>query len=146
MPRLTLTPSQGNPIVAVLLVTLYEFKFKKEIELSAMPASDFSVDEISLSFSNKEAALECFNQISHYGAYQSAENPAVIVIRPAYNIVDNAIQAFYQAVGSHRNNLVSVDRLVLGFPSEEKMNELIQDIKYYIEKRFGSDALCMNAE
>jgi hypothetical protein len=126
-------PKNGNPIIAVVLVTLSTFK------TSALIASFRS---ISLSFGSEEAAKKFFEEIRNMGCTNSKLESKNVVVNPDFSGSQNAAGAIYHAVNSYKDRLTSVNKFEINPFSEEDKN-LLKDIQHYMKQHFGSEALTM---
>jgi hypothetical protein len=122
-------PRNGNPIIAMILVTLSIFK------TSDLVASFHS---ISLSFASEEAAKKFVEDIKFLG--QSRIELNNVVFFPGYSGSQHAAKAIYHAVNSYKDRLTSVNKFEINPFSEEDKN-LLKNIQQYIKEHFGSDAM-----
>ncbi|MEH1807872.1 hypothetical protein [Nostoc sp.] len=125
-------PRNGNPIIAMVLVTLSTFK------TSALLASFRS---ISLSFASEEAAKKFVEDVRVSGESRIELNN--VVFFPGFSGSQHAARAVYHAVNSYKDRLTSVNKFEINAFSEEDKN-LLKDIKQYIKEHFGSDAITVN--
>ncbi|MEH1814065.1 MAG: hypothetical protein V7K26_15750 [Nostoc sp.] len=124
-------PRNGNPIIAMVLVTLSTFK------TSALIASFRS---ISLSFDSEGAAKKFFEDVRNMGCTNSSFESNNVVVIPDFGGSQYAARAVYHAVNSYKDRLNSVNKFEISSFSEEE-NKLLKDIKQYIKEHFGSDAM-----
>lgn len=126
-------PTNGNPIIALTVVTLSTF------QTSALIASSFR--GISLSFSSEEAAKKFFDEVTPMGGQQSRLDPNnVVVFIPDYGGGLHVVRAVYHAVNSFKDSLISVNEIQINAFAEES-NTLVKDIEEYLNIYFGSDAI-----
>ncbi|BAZ71101.1 hypothetical protein NIES4106_58980 (plasmid) [Fischerella sp. NIES-4106] len=130
--QMIIRPKNGNPIIAVVLVTLSTFK------TSALLASFRSV---SLSFASEEAAKKFVKDVEFMGQSRIESNN--VVFSPGFGGSVHAARAVYHAVNSYKDRLKSVNKFEINAFSEEEKN-LLKDIKQYIKEHFGSDAITVN--
>ncbi|MEH2420760.1 MAG: hypothetical protein V7K48_07375 [Nostoc sp.] len=123
--------ANGNPIIAMVLMSLSTFKS------SALIAS---FQRISLSFSSEEAAKKFFEDVKSQGCVYSKLESNNIVVVPDYSGSNNAARAVYHAVNSYKDCLISVNEFEIS-PIFEETDNLLKDIEQYIKKHFGSDAM-----
>ena len=123
--------ANGNPIIAVVLMSLSTFKS------SALVAS---FQSISLSFSSEEAAKKFVEDVKSQGCLYSRFESNNVVFIPDFSGSKNAARAVYHAVNSYKDSLVSVNEFAISPISEEEDN-LLKDIEQYIKEHFGSDAM-----
>ncbi|MEH2072475.1 MAG: hypothetical protein V7K47_30720 [Nostoc sp.] len=124
-------PRNGNPIIAMVLVTLSTFK------TSALIASFRS---ISLSFGSEGAAKKFFEDVRNMGCTNSNLESKNVVVIPDFGSSQNAAGAIYHAVNSYKERLTSVNKFEINPFSEEDKN-LLKNIQQYIKEHFGSDAM-----
>ncbi|MEH2074538.1 MAG: hypothetical protein V7K57_09115 [Nostoc sp.] len=124
----------GNPIIAMVLVTLSTFK------TSALLASFRS---ISLSFGSEGAAKKFFEDVKNMGCTNSSFESNNVVVVPDFGGSQNAAEAVYHAVNSYKDRLTSVNKFEI-FSFSEEDNNLLKNIQQYIKEHFGSDAMTVN--
>lgn len=122
--------ANGNPIIAVVLMSLSSFKS------SALIAS---FQSISLSFSSEEAAKKFVEDVKSQGCLYSKFESNNVVVVPDFGGSENAARAVYRAVTSYKDSLISVNEFEISPISEE--DSLLKDIEQYIKEHFGSDAM-----
>jgi hypothetical protein len=123
--------ANGNPIIAMVIMTLSTFK------TSALIAS---FESISLSFSSEEAAKKFFEDVRTLGCLYSKLELKNVVVIPDFAGNENAGRAIYHAVNSYKDNLISINEFEIS-PMSEEENNLLKDIEQYIKEHFGSDAI-----
>ncbi|MEH2126879.1 hypothetical protein [Nostoc sp.] len=123
--------ANGNPIIAVVLMSLSTFKG------SALVAS---FERISLSFGSEEAAKKFVEDVRSLGCNQSHLELNNVVVVPDYAGSQNAAKAVYHAVNSYKDHLISVNKFEI-YPFSEEGDNLLNEIEQYIKEYFGSDAI-----
>lgn len=123
--------ANGNPIIAVVLMSLSTFK------ISALVAS---FQSILLSFSSEEAAKKFFEEVKSLGCLYSRLESNNVVVIPDFSGSKNAARALYHAVNSYKDRLVYVNEFEIS-PISEEGDNLLKDIEPYIKEYFGSDAM-----
>ncbi|MDZ7961264.1 MAG: hypothetical protein RMY34_25850 [Aulosira sp. DedQUE10] len=129
--QMIIHPRNGNPKIAMVLVTLSTFK------TSALLASFRS---ISLSFGSEGAAKKFFEDVRNMGCTNSSFESNNVVVIPDFGNSQYAARSVYHAVNSYKDRLNSVNKFEISSFSEEE-NKLLKDIKQYIKEHFGSDAM-----
>lgn len=125
-------PTNGNPIIALVVVTVSTFKD------SAFLAAFRS---ISLSFSSETAAQKFLEEARYMGGQQSRLDPNnVVVFVPDFGGGLHAVKVVYHAVNSYKDSLTSVDKIEIPAPSEEG-KKLLKDIEEYMQRYLGWDAI-----
>lgn len=125
-------PTNGNPIIALVVVSVSTFKD------SAFLAAFRS---ISLSFSSEAAAKNFFEEARYMGGQQSRLEPNnVVVFIPDFGGGLHAVKVVYHAVNSYKDSLTSVDKIEISAPSEEGKN-LLKDLEEYVQRYLGWDAI-----
>ena len=127
--------ANGNPVIAMVLMSLSTFK------TSALVASFRS---ISLSFSSEEAAKKFVEEAKSLGCVYSELESTNVVVIPDFGGSQNAARGVYHAVNSYKDYLVSINKFEIS-PSYEEENNLLKDIEQYINEYFGSDAVTIAA-
>ncbi|MBD2065976.1 hypothetical protein H6F93_00210 [Leptolyngbya sp. FACHB-671] len=128
---MTIYVANGNPIIAMVLMSLSTFKG------SALVAS---FQSISLSFGSEEAAKNFVEDVRSLGCHRSGLELNNVVVIPDYAGNENAARAVYHAVNSYKNHLISVNKFEI-YPFHEEGDKLLKDIEQYIKEHFGSDAM-----
>lgn len=125
--------ADGNPIIAIILMTLSTFK------TTALTASFYS---ILLSFSSEEVAKKFVEDVSNLGCNQSSFESNNVAVNPDYGGAEHAARAVYHAVNCYKEKLLSVNKFQMSYMGEED-NNLLKDIELHIKYYFGSDAIAM---
>lgn len=123
--------ANGNPVIAVVLMSLSTFKS------SALVASFRS---ILLSFGSEEPAKKFFEDVKSQGCLYSRVESNNVVVVPDFGGSRNAASAVYRAVDSYKDSLISVNEFDIA-PTSEEENNLLKDIEQYLKEYFGSDAM-----
>jgi hypothetical protein len=124
--------ANGNPIIAVVLISLSTFK---ESSLAA------AFDRVSLSFMNEEVANQFVEEVKHLGCNGSGRELNDVVVIPDYSGSRNMAKAIYHAVDSYKDSLLCINRFEIPSYSEEMVNKSFQDIIHYINEHFGSNSI-----
>jgi hypothetical protein len=124
--------AKGNPIIAVVLMSLSTFKNSTLVAAFA---------RISLSFTTEEAAKQFVKDVKPLGCNGSFSESNYVVVIPDYAGSENAARAIYHAVNSYKDRLISVNEFDIYLP--EGADDPLKDIEEYIKRHFGSDAVTM---
>ena len=125
-------PANGNPIIALVLVSLSTFK---ESSLTAAFTS------ISLSFNTDEAANQFVKDIEFRGCSQSSSESNNVLVIPDFAGSENAASAIYHAVNAYKDSLISVNKFDILPYLEDAADNPLKDIEEYIKRHFGADAV-----
>ncbi|RCJ21432.1 hypothetical protein A6770_30335 [Nostoc minutum NIES-26] len=124
-------PKNGNPMIAMVLVSLSTF------ETSFLLAA---FQSISLTFTSEAAAKKFVEDVKSIGAQQSRFESNKVVVMPDFSGSYHAARAVYHAVNSYKDRLTAVKKFeVNAFSKEDK--SLLKNVQQYIKEHFGSDAL-----
>jgi hypothetical protein len=123
--------TNGNPIIAVVLMSLSTFKNESFVA---------AIGRISLSFDTEETADRFVKDVEPMGCHGSSNTSKDVVIFPDYNGSANAAKAIYHAVNCYKDCLTSINSFEL-YLGEEVVESLLKDIEQYIKKYFGEDAI-----
>lgn len=130
---MTIYLTNGNPIIAMVFMTLSTFK------TSALIAAFRS---ISLSFASEEAAKNFFEDFRERGGHYSIIESNNVVFQPDFGGSIHAVRAVCHAVTSYKESLTSINKIEIN-PTSEAEENLLKDIEQYIKEHFGSDTITM---
>ncbi len=127
-------PTNGNPIMALVLVTL---------STSQTSFSLASFRSSSLSFIFEQSAKKIVAEASFWVGSQSRIEPKnVVAFIPIFESDRHVVKAVGRAVNFYKNSLNSVKKIEIAATSEEG-NDLLENIEQYVQEYFGMG--CYNA-
>lgn len=127
-------PANGNPIIALVLIT--RSTFKDSILIAAFTS-------ISLSFATEEVANQFVRDIEFRGCSQSSSESNNVLVIPDYAGSENAASAIYHAVDIYKDYLISVNKFDISPHLGKVADNPLIEIEDYIKRHFGSDAVTM---